>query len=124
MRDERLWTWHIAAGLLMLVVLGLHMAVVHLNGIVGIFNPAGGRPIDYANVVARGKSAFFLVLYGLLLGAGLFHGLYGFRSLLFELNPTTGTRKTIGRIVVVVGVVLFSVGAWAAWTGFEIARAS
>ncbi len=57
MRDQGLWTWHIISGLVILILLGLHMGIMHLDYVLGIFNPAGGHPIDWANVVARGKSS-------------------------------------------------------------------
>ena len=65
MRDQKLWTWHIAAGAVILVLLGLHMTIMHLDGscILAGLNPAGGHPVDWENVVARGKSAFFTVTY-------------------------------------------------------------
>jgi hypothetical protein len=67
MRDQRLWTWHVGAGVVVLVLLGLHMAVMHLEQTVGIFNAEGGHPIDWGNVVARGRSVFFLLTYVVLL---------------------------------------------------------
>jgi len=122
MRDQSLWTWHVAAGVVVLVLLGLHMAIMHLDVAIGIFNPAGGHPVDWANVVARGKSAAFTVNYIVLLGAALFHGLYGLRNILFELNPPLGLRKTLGWLLTLVGIGLFVVGSWAAWASFDLAR--
>jgi succinate dehydrogenase hydrophobic anchor subunit len=121
-RDQGLWTWHIGAGAVILVLLGLHMTIMHLDAIVRVFNPAPGDPVDWANVVARGKSVSFLVNYVLLLGAALFHGLYGLRNILFELNPAAGLKKTLNGLFVVAGLVLFAVGTWAAWAGFTVAR--
>jgi succinate dehydrogenase hydrophobic anchor subunit len=117
-----LWTWHLAAGLVILVFLGLHMVVMHLEAIVGIFNPAGGHPVAWANVVARARSVFFLVSYVVLLGAGLFHGLYGLRNILFELNPTAALKRALGVILLVGGLGLFGLGTWAAWASFALAR--
>lgn len=124
MRDQRLWTWHLAAGAVILVLLGLHMTIMHLDAILplAVSTPDGGAPIDWANVAARGKSAFFMVTYILLLGAALFHGFYGLRNILFELNPGTGTKKAISGVLVLAGIVLFAVGTWAAWAGFTLAR--
>ena len=123
MRDSKLWTWHVLAGLVILVLLGLHMTIMHLEAIVGIFNPAGGHPVDRANVAARAKSAFFAVTYVLLLGAALFHGLYGLRNILFELNPPPGLKRALGVLLLVVGLGLFVVGSWAAVEGLRVARA-
>ena len=100
MREQRWWTWHLGAGLVILALLGLHMVIMHLDAIVGIFNPAGGQPIDWANVVARAQSAFFMVTYVVLLGAALFHGLYGFRNIVFELNPADGLKKVISAVLI------------------------
>ena len=38
-----LWTWHIGAGAVILVLLGLHMTIMHLDGIVRVVQPAAGR---------------------------------------------------------------------------------
>jgi succinate dehydrogenase hydrophobic anchor subunit len=121
-RDQRLWTWHIGAGAVILVLLGLHMTIMHLDAIVRVFNPDPAEPVAWANVVARGKSAFFLVTYVLLLGSALFHGLYGLRNIVFELNPGASTKKALSGLLLVAGVVLFVVGTWAAWAGFTVAR--
>ena len=122
MRDQKLWTWHLAAGVIILFLLGLHMAIMHLDALLGIFNPAGGHPIDWANVVARGKSAFFMITYVVLLGAALFHGLYGLRNILFELNPSAGTKSLLSWILIFSGVSLFMAGTWAAWVSFQLAQ--
>ena len=122
MRDQGLWTWHLVAGVVILVLLGLHMTIMHLDEIVRVFNAAPGEPIDWANVTARGKSVFFLVNYVVLLGAALFHGLYGLRNILFELNPAAGLRKALNGLFVVAGLALFAFGAWAAWAGLTVAR--
>jgi succinate dehydrogenase hydrophobic anchor subunit len=122
MRDQGLWTWHIAAGIVILVFLGLHMGIMHLDVVLGIFNPAGGHPIDWANVVARAKSTFFMITYIVLLGAALFHGLYGFRNILYELNPPSGLKSFLSWIFIIAGVGLFLLGTWAAWASFELAQ--
>ena len=122
MRDQGLWTWHLVAGVVVLLLLGLHMTIMHLDEIVRVFNAAPGEPIDWANVTARGKSAFFLVNYVVLLGAALFHGLYGLRNILFELNPAAGLRKALNGLFLVAGLALFVFGSWAAWAGFTVAR--
>jgi succinate dehydrogenase / fumarate reductase membrane anchor subunit len=123
MRDQKLWTWHVLAGLVIAVFLGLHMTVMHLEVIVGIFNPAGGHPIDWANVVARGKTLFFPVSYVVLLGAALFHGLYGTRNILFELNPSAGLKKVISAVLLLAGLGLFAFGTWAAVASHALAKA-
>ena len=122
MRDQALWTWHVLAGLVIVVLLGLHMTIMHLDVSVGVFNPADPHPIEWGNVVARARQGFFLVSYVVLLGAALFHGLYGLRNILFELGLGTGAKKGVSALLTVGGVALFVFGAWAAWAGTALAR--
>jgi len=122
MRDQRLWTWHVLAGLVILVFLGLHMAIMHLDVLLGIFNPADPHPTAWANVAARARMGFFTVSYIVLLGAALFHGLYGLRNILFELGPARGVKSVLDFVLAVGGVGLFVFGAWAAWTAGALAR--
>lgn len=125
MRDQKLWTWHILAGAVILVLLGLHMTIMHLDSLIHFagLNPAGGRPIDWENVLVRGKSTAFAVTYVLLLGAALFHGLYGLRNILIELNPSAALQKVISAALLLVGVGLFVFGTWAAVAGRALAKA-
>lgn len=122
MKDRSLWTWHMAAGLVILVFLGLHMTIMHLEASVGIFNPEGGHPIDWANVAARGKSVFFAVTYVVLLGAALFHGLYGLRNIVLELEPRRAVKAAVNWLLILGGVGLFVVGTWAAWVSHQVAK--
>lgn len=135
MRDQKLWTWHILAGAVILVLLGLHMLTMHMEGVVKIegLNPAsaasearGGEelhPIDWANVKARSAKVFYMVTYILLLGAALFHGLYGATNVVREANPPRWLQKTVSALAVVVGLGLFAFGTWAAIAAFLLAKA-
>ena len=122
MRDQRLWTWHVLAGLVIFVFLGLHMTIMHLDTILGLFTPADTKPIDWASVVGRARQGFFTISYIVLLGAALFHGLYGLRNILFELGPARGVKSALNVVLTVGGVGLFVFGAWAAWTAGVLAR--
>ena len=123
MKDQGMWTWHIGAGVVILVFLGLHMAIMHLDNALGlIFSPAGGHPIDWANVVARAQSSFFSVTYVVLLGAALFHGFYGTRNILFELGPSQSVKTAVNWLFLLAGIVLFVVGTWAAWATFQLVQ--
>jgi succinate dehydrogenase / fumarate reductase membrane anchor subunit len=119
LRDTRLWTWHVAAGLIILILLGMHMGVMHLDDVLhitgpGSANPAGGNPIDWANVVERGQQVGFVVFYIVLLGTALFHGLYGLRNILLELNPSPGLQRLLSVLLMAVGFGMFAFGTWAA----------
>jgi succinate dehydrogenase / fumarate reductase membrane anchor subunit len=113
MRDRTLWTWHIGAGVVIVVLLGLHMVIMHLNNTLGIFGTVT-EPTDWASVAARAESLFFTVTYVLLLGAALYHGFYGLRNILLELDPGAGLRRTINVGLSLLGLALFVFGTWAA----------
>ena len=114
--ERSLWTWQIATGVVILALLGLHMGIMHFDDTLvrGVFNPASDDPIDWENVAARGRMAFFTVTYVLLLAAALFHGLNGLRNILFELAPPPRTRSLIVAVLTVLGAGLLVLGTWAA----------
>lgn len=119
MKETPLWTWHLTAGVVILILLGLHMGVMHLSEVLhiagpGTPNPEGGTPIDWANVAARAREVWYAFFYIILLGAGLFHGLYGLRNIVHEMNPSPTTMKVVSALIVVVGFGLFVLGTWAA----------
>jgi succinate dehydrogenase hydrophobic anchor subunit len=122
MRDQKLWTWHLICGVVIAVFLGLHMVIMHLDSTIGIFNSAGDHPVSWGNVMTRGKSIFFLVSYILLLGAALYHGLYGLRNILFELSPPAGLKKLFSALLLLGGLALFGLGTWVAIMSFQLAR--
>ncbi len=114
MKETKYWTWHIITAGIILVLLGLHMFIQHLDLIVGFANPEGGRAIAWENVLARSQTTAFVVIYIVLLGAALYHGLYGLRTILFELNLKKGLQKGINWFFWIGGVGLFLFGSWAA----------
>jgi succinate dehydrogenase/fumarate reductase cytochrome b subunit len=114
MRQTASWAWFIMAGVVILLLAGLHMTVMHLNGFFAIFNPAGGSPVTWENVVHRSQSLFFVLTYILLLGAVLYHGFYGLRTIIFELGIKKQTERYLTVFLWVVGTVLFAIGTYAA----------
>lgn len=111
MRETPFWTWHLIAGLVILVFLGLHMLIMHLDGLVGFMNPSGTESIDWDSVMYRAQLLFFPVTYIVLLGAALYHGLYGTRIVLFELDLKPGTQQFITIAFWTIGLVLFAMGS-------------
>ena len=114
MNETKSWTWFIIAGAMIFILLSLHMITMHLDGILGWFNPAGGKSVEWANVIARAKIITSAVMYILLLGTALYHGLYGLRTILIELNIGKSFEKAITRFLLIIGAGLFIYGAWAA----------
>lgn len=114
MRETKFWTWHMAAGVVILVLLGQHMVIMHMGSITHLFAPHGGEAISRENSLFRDGQLFFTTTYILLLGVALYHGLYGLRTILFELTLKPAVEKAISVVLLVVGVALFGLGTWAA----------
>ncbi len=110
----KFWTWHLAAGVLLLVLLGLHMVIMHMGGVFHAFAHFGGDSVSVANSQWRDGRLDFAVGYILMLGAGLYHGLYGLRTILFELTPGATAKRTITVVLSVTGIALFLIGSIAA----------
>ncbi len=114
MRETKFWAWHIISAVVICVLLGLHMVVMHMDGLLGYNNPAGPNAIDWYNVVARAQVVGQAAIYVVLLGAALFHGLYGARNILFEYSPIKGLQTFINVLFIAIGTGLFVYGSWAA----------
>ena len=123
MRETKYWTWHMAAGVIILFLLGLHMLIMHTGGITHWFSPSGGESISRENSLARDGQLFFTTTYIILLGLALYHGLYGLRTILFELTLKPAAEKTISVALLLLGLGLFGLGTWAAIVVHAIAGA-
>lgn len=120
MRESRLWSWHILSGVIILVLLGFHMGIMHLSHILLFMGIGSGDPVQADQVFQRSRQAAYMITYVLLLGAGLFHGLYGLRSIFFELSLPKIAEKTIGGILAVAGIGLFLYGSYIAVVVFQM----
>ena len=114
MRETGYWTWFIIAGILIFILGGLHMMAVHLNGVVSLFNPFGSDAVAWKNVAYRSKSLCFTLTYIALLGAVLYHGFYGLRTILLELGLQKTTQRKLTASLWVIGIILFVIGTLAA----------
>ena len=114
MHETKYWTWHMAAGVVILFLLGLHLLIMHLGGTTHLFGPYGSDAVSKANSLFRDGRLFFTITYILLLGVALYHGLYGLRTILFELTLKPAVEKVTTIVLLVVGLGLFGLGTWAA----------
>ena len=122
MRETKYWTWHMAAGVVILFLLGLHMLIMHMGGITHLYVRDAGEPsISKANSLFRDQNPFFTVTYVILLGVALYHGLYGLRTILFELTLKPATEKALSVFLLILGLGLFGLGTWAAITAHILA---
>ena len=119
MRESRLWFWHILSAVVILVLLGLHMGTMHLSALLNMIGIGSGDPTGSPQVFHRSQQAVYMIIYILLLGTGLFHGLYGLRSIFFELSLSKTLEKLIGGIIAVAGIALFLYGSYVAIALFQ-----
>ena len=97
------------------------MLIMHVGGITHLFAPHGGEAISKENSLARDGMLFFTVTYVLLLWVALYHGLYGLRTILFELTLKPAVEKSVSFILLIMGLGLFGLGTCAAVTAHAVA---
>ncbi len=122
MNGTKYWTWHMTAGVVILFLLGLHMCIMH----VGVSSSAFSADVHQdatakVNSLFRDGNLFFTITYVLLLAVALYHGLYGLRTILFELTLQPAVEKSITVLLVVIGIGLFGLGTWAAVVAHGVA---
>jgi succinate dehydrogenase / fumarate reductase membrane anchor subunit len=120
MKESSKWTLHVGAGVLILVLLGLHMLTMHMQTALEWVGLGTERVTSFESVAERGKQVSYMVIYILLLGAALYHGLYGLRNIALEVLPGRGAEKAVGGLLTVVGLAFFVLGTYAAITAFTM----
>ncbi len=123
MNETKSWTWHMTAGVALVFLLGLHMFIMHMAGSGHWFAPYGADTDSVGNSLFRDSRLFFTVTYILLLGVALYHGLYGLRTMVFELTLKPAAEKAITVVLLIVGLGLFCLGTWAAIAAHGVALA-
>jgi succinate dehydrogenase hydrophobic anchor subunit len=123
MNGTKSWTWHMAAGVVLVFLLGLHKFIMHKAGGGPWFAPYRTETDSIVNSLFRDSRLFFTVTYILLLGVGLYHGLYGLRTMLFELTLKPAIEKAFTVVLLLLGLGLFCLGTWAAIAAHGIALA-
>ncbi len=117
MRETRLWSLHILVLPIIAVLLGMHFAIMHYAPVFYGMSVEEARSFEV--MIERGKSVAQLVLYILLLAAGLYHGLYGLRGILRELPLTPTLVKFVDWGVLLLGLFIFGLGTYVTWWTFS-----
>lgn len=111
MRESRWWMLSLGAAALMVVLLTLHMGLMHLSGVMKVLGADPGDVRSFAAVLERGRSAAQMFFYLLFLGAALYHGLYGLRSILLEVTRQR-SQGLLSGLVLAAGLLAFAYGAY------------
>lgn len=117
MRETRLWSLHLLVIPIIVVLLGLHFAVMHYAPVFYGISVEEARSFEV--MIERGRSVAQFVLYILLLAAALYHGLYGLRGILRELPLTPVLAKAVDVSIISLGLFIFAFGAYVTWWTFS-----
>ncbi|MDQ2690453.1 MAG: hypothetical protein M3Y68_00295 [Chloroflexota bacterium] len=117
MRETRLWSLHLLAIPVILILLGMHFAVMHYAPV--FYGTSVEEARSFEVMIERGRSVAQLTLYALLLAAGLYHGFYGLRGILRELPLSPAMSKAVDVSVLIVGLLVFALGFYVTWWTFS-----
>jgi succinate dehydrogenase hydrophobic anchor subunit len=117
MRETRLWSLHLLAIPIIVVLLGLHFAVMHYAPV--FYGMSVEEARSFGVMVERGRSTAQFILYILLLAAGLYHGLYGLRGIIRELPLAPALAKAVDAGILLFGLFIFGLGTYVTWWTFS-----
>jgi len=103
-----LWLYKTVAGLLIVVVLGVHFVVNHLV--------APGGLLSYRDVILYFQNPWVVAMEIAFLVFVISHSLIGLRSILLDLNPSESVLKTANAVLLVLGTGAILYGIWLALT--------
>lgn len=104
--QEGAWLWllKIIAGLLIIIILGIHLWVNHMV--------APGGLLSYADVLAYYQNPIIPIMEILFLVFVITHALLGLRSILLDLNPKPSILRLINIGFLMVGIAATVYGTW------------
>ena len=118
MAESRLWLLYMLSGVVLLGLLGAHMFLMHLPGLLNALGVSGGEPLAFEAVARRSQSPAWQIYYLVFLVVALYHGLYGLRSVLLEVFSAAKTgQHLLNLVLAAVGVLAFVYATYVV-TGF------
>ena len=107
---ETFWTWSIkiAAGLLIIIILGVHFVINHAV--------APGGLLSYADVVRYYQNPLIVAMEIVFLVFVVAHALLGLRSILIDLNPSARILRGASWVFAALGLGAVGYGVWLALT--------
>lgn len=104
--QEGAWLWllKIIAGLLIVIVMGIHFWVNHLV--------APGGLLSYADVLAYYQNPIIPIMEIIFLVFVVTHALLGLRSILLDLNPKQSVLRWINLGLLLLGIIAIVYGTW------------
>jgi succinate dehydrogenase hydrophobic anchor subunit len=104
--NESVWLWliKIIAGLLVIVVLGIHFVINHAL--------APGGLLTYQDVIQYYKNPIVPIMEAFFLIVVVVHAALGLRGILLDMNPKQYLRKWIDGILAAAGGFAIIYGTW------------
>lgn len=104
--QEGAWLWllKIIAGLLIVIVLGIHFWVNHLV--------APGGLLSYSDVLAYYQNPIIPIMEIIFLVFVVTHALLGLRSIFLDLNPKKSVLRWINLGLLLLGFIAVGYGTW------------
>ncbi len=102
-----LWLFKIVAGLMIVILLGVHFIVNHLVAPNGL--------LTYADVIRYYQVPFVPVMEIIFLVFVIAHALVGLRSILLDLNPGDGVLRAADILFILIGTGFSIYGIWLVW---------
>jgi len=99
-----IWSIKIIAGLLIIVLLGVHFVINHLV--------APGGLLTYADVVQYYQNPLIPIMEGFFLIFVIAHCLLGIRSIILDLNPSPSVLLWANWLLVIIGIAASAYGIW------------
>jgi len=112
MRQTYLWLLQLAAGVFVAALLGLHMVLMHLNDILGVFGMSGADPTSFASMISRAREGAWVVIYIALLAFVLYHSLYGLCNIILEVVPSAKPERFVTWSLIALGIISFVGGSY------------
>jgi succinate dehydrogenase hydrophobic anchor subunit len=104
--NEGVWLWllKIIAGLLVIIVLGIHFVINHAV--------APGGLLTYEDVIRYYKVPIVPIMEIFFLVVVVAHALLGFRGIILDLNPVPKLRRVMDWIFGIAGIIAVVYGSW------------
>ncbi len=99
-----LWLYKIIAGVLIVLLLGLHFIINHMVAPQGL--------LSWSDVVAYYQNPIIPIIEVIFLIVVVSHALIGLRSIILDLNPSARLLRLLDGLFVVVGLASIVYGIW------------
>ena len=112
MKNTYLQFVQMITGVFVAVLLGLHIAVMHLDVILGFFGIKIADVTSWNSMIERARMGLWAGIYIALLSFGLFHALNGLRNVLLETNLSSRSERVVTGFIIAFGVVFLIMGTY------------